>query len=144
MNLHENTVVERREEVVAVNDVIANFRWLHRASNLIALNCYHLPTERHGSVSLRLRHMVTSFAVIAAIATLNIFNVRENVSFAITKSIILTQAGTVILTIAALVPSLFILLNMSNRHKIWNILVNLYDFDLKVRSEEIRFYRKTE
>lgn len=119
------------------NNTIKNVRWLFRFSNLTCLNCYQMPINRSDSVSLRIKHVVISFLAILSIFVINISNIIINIDFGMTKSIIVNRGFALTLLMAAVASSSFIISDMCNRKKIWQILFKIHDFDQEVSSLSI-------
>lgn len=116
------------------NDVIKNFRWLYLFSNICFMNCYNMPRDRNGSVSFGIRHGLKTVIGVCWIVAINIFNIRFNVKYGISQSLIITRATTTLLMLITIHVSLHIILDAYHRKSIWQIILNLYDFDHDVSS----------
>lgn len=121
------------------NHILKNFRILYYLSRLSCLNCFDLPSDRDRKLKLNIFHLVLSGSYITFTYANSFFNIKNNIHFSVTESIIINFGFFATNIFAACQIATFIMLDIMNRHKLWDILTDCYDFDQQVNFSIIPF-----
>lgn len=124
-----DTVESRKVQI----NIIEQFRLLHQMLRIIGLYIFQLPNNRTDSIKTTSKDVLFGIAVIILLWFACLYNFLINVRIDLSNSLIVNATFNAVLLMIAIHSTLLLVANVGNRHKIWLILCECYDFDEEVR-----------
>lgn len=121
-----------RKQIHPENNFVQNFNYLFNLSRVSGLNGFKLPTNRDDSVRLTMRSVLFSLTLAVQMTINSSFNVKKNIQFDFSESIIVNFGFAMTMWMEAVHCSFLIVSDILNRKKIWKIVTEFYEFDQQV------------
>lgn len=123
----------RNHQIINLNqNIVKNFQSFYWMSQLTGLNCFQMPSKRNGTIRFTCQYLIATLLYIAFELIISFLNFAENVNFNFSKSMIVNVGFVITIISETLQITASIIFDILNRHKIWKILTELYDFDQQV------------